>query len=102
MIDGIFSHQSFKNSIAEMRSIITNYRLGGAKSGEYVFFEKFDNHFVVIRLCWHNFYLFRDIVYRNQNELVAEGIREWSHEVDIPNIKIFNFQDRVQGHHISS
>ena len=46
MIDGIFSHQSFKNSVAEMRSIITNYRSRGAKSGEDVLFEKFDNHFV--------------------------------------------------------
>jgi len=102
MIDGIFSHQSFKNSIAEMRSIITNYRSRGAKSGEDVFFEKFDNHFVVIGLCWHSFYPFRDVIDSNQNELVAEGIREWSHEVDTPNIKNFNFQDRVQGHHVSS
>ena len=85
-----------------MRSIITSYRSMGAKSGEDVVFEKFDNHFVVIGLCRHNFYLFRDIVHNNQNELVAEGIREWPHEVDTPNIKNFNFQDRVQGHHVSS
>ena len=102
MIDGIFSHKSFKNSVAEMRPIITNYRSRGAKSGEDVLFEKFDNHFVVIGLCRHSFYPFRDIVYSNQNELAAEGIREWSHEVDILNIKNFNFQDRVQGHHVSS
>ena len=50
MIDGIFLHQSFKNSIAEMRSIITNYRSGGAKSGEDVVFEKFDNHFLSLVL----------------------------------------------------
>ena len=85
-----------------MRSIITNYRSGDAKSGEDVFFEKFDNHFIVIGLSWHSFYLFRDVIYSNQNELVAEGIREWSYEVDNPNIKNFNFQDRVQGHHVSS
>jgi len=85
-----------------MRSIITNYRSGGAKSGDDAFFEKSDNHFVVIGLSWHNFYPFRDVIYRNQNELVAEGIREWSHEVDTLNIKIFNFKDRVQGHHVSS
>ena len=66
MIDRIFSHQSFKNSITEIRTIITNYRSGGAKSGEDVFFEKFDNHFVVIGLCTHKFYPFRDIVYSNQ------------------------------------
>ena len=58
-----------------MRSIITNYRSGGAKSGEDVFFEKFDNHFVVIGLSWHSFYPFRDVIYSNQNELIAEGIR---------------------------
>ena len=95
MIDGIFPHQSFKNSVAEMRSIITNYRSGGAKSREDVFFEKFDNHFVVIGLCWHSFYSFRDVIDSNQNELIAEGIRKWSHEVDTPNIKNFNLQDRV-------
>ena len=81
MIDGIFPHQSFKNSVAEMRSIITNYRSRGAKSGEDVLFEKFDNHFVVIGHSWHSFNPFRDIIYSNQNELVTEGIREWSHEV---------------------
>ena len=102
MIDGIFSHHSFKNSIAEMRSIITNYSSGGAKLGEDIFFEKFDNHFVVIDLCRHSFYPFRDIVHSNQDELVAEGIWEWSHEVDTPNIKNFNFKNRIQGHHVSS
>ena len=50
MIDGIFSHQNFKNSIAEMRSIITNYRSGGAETGEDIVLEKFDNHFVVVGL----------------------------------------------------
>jgi len=90
-----FLHQSFKNSVVEMWSIITNYRSRGAKSGEDVFFEKFDNHFVVSGLCRHNFYPFKDIVYNNQNELVAEGIREWSDEVITPNIKNFNFQDWV-------
>ena len=80
-----------------MRSIITNYRSGGAKSGEDVLFKKFDNHFVVIRLSWHSFYPLRDIIYSNQNELVAKGIREWSHEVDTPNIKNFNFQDEFRG-----
>jgi len=44
-----------------MQSIITNYRSRGAKSGENVFFEKFDNHFVVIDLSWYIFYPFRDI-----------------------------------------
>ena len=102
MIDRIFSHQRFKDSIAEMRSIITNYCSGGVKSGEDVFFEKFDNHFVVIGLCWHNFYPFRDVIESNQNELVAEGIGERPHEIDTPNIKNFNFKDRVQGHHVSS
>ena len=97
MIDRIFPHQSFKNSITEMRSIITNYRSGGAKLGEDVFFEKYDNHFVVIGLCRHSFYPFRDIVYSNQNELVAEGIREWSHEVDTPNIKISTSRIRFRG-----
>ena len=85
-----------------MRSIITNYRSGGAKSEEDVLFEKFDNHFVVIRLSWHSFYPLRDIIYSNQNELVAEGIGEWPHEIDASNIKNFNFQNRVQGHHVSS
>jgi len=70
--DRIFQHQSFKNSIAEMRSIITNYRSGGAKSGEDIFLEKFDNHFVVIGLCRHSFYPFRDIIYSDQDELVTE------------------------------
>ena len=63
----------------------------GAKSGEDVFFEKFDNHFVVIGLCRHSFYPFRDVIDSNQNELVAEGIRERSDEVDTLNIKNFNF-----------
>ena len=80
----------------------TNYRSGGAKSGEDVFFEKFDNHFIVISLCRHNFYPFRDIAHSNQDELVAEGIWEWSHEVDTLNIKNFNFKNRVPGHHVSS
>ena len=85
-----------------MRSIITNYRSGGVKSGEDVLFKKFDNHFDVIGLSWHSFNPLRDVININQNELVAEGVREWSHEVDTPNIKNFNFQDRVQGHHVSS
>jgi len=34
---------------------MTNYHSGVAKLGEDIFFEKFDNHFVVIGLCWHNF-----------------------------------------------
>ena len=74
-----------------MRSIITNYRSWGVKTGEDIFLEKFDNHFVAIGLSWHNFYLFRDVIYSDQDELVAKGIREWSHEVDTPNIKNFNF-----------
>ena len=74
-----------------MRPIITNYRFGGAKSGEDIFLEKFDNHFVVIGLSRHSFYPFRDVIYSNQNELVAEGIRKWAHEVDTLNIKNFNF-----------
>ena len=102
MIDGIFLHQSFKNAIAKMQSIIANYRFGGAKSGEDVFFEKFDSHFVVIGLCRHSFNPFRDVIDSNQNELVAEGIWEWSHEVDTPNIKNFNFKNQVQGYHVSS
>ena len=65
-----------------MRSIITNYRSGGAKSGEDIFFKKFDNHYVVIGLCRHRFYPFRDIVHSNQDELVAKGVREWSLQVD--------------------
>jgi len=65
VIDGIFLQQSFKNSVAEMRSIITNYRSRGAKSGEDVFFRKFDNYFIIIRLFWHNIYPFRDIAVRN-------------------------------------
>jgi len=48
-----------------MRPIITNYRSGGAKSGEDNFLEKFDNYFVVIGQYMHSFYLFRDIIYSN-------------------------------------
>ena len=61
MIDGIFLHQSFKYSIAEMRSIITNYRSGGTETGEDIFLEKFDNHFVVVGLGKHDFYPFGDV-----------------------------------------
>ena len=71
-----------------MQSIITNYRSRGAKSGEDVLFEKFDNYFVVIRLSWHSFYPLRDIIYSNQNELVAEGIGERPHEIDAQTSKI--------------
>jgi len=85
-----------------MRPIITNYRSRGAKTGEDILLKKFDNHFVVIGLKRHSFYPFRDLIHCNQEELVAKGIWEWSHEVDIPNIKNFDFKNRVQGHHISS
>ena len=71
MIDGIFSYKRFKDSIAEMRSIITNYRFGVSKR-EDIFLEEFDNHFVVIGLSWHNFCPFKDVIYSNQDELVAE------------------------------
>jgi len=65
VIDGIFPHQRFKNSIVEMRSIITNYRSGGVETGEDIVLEKFDNHFIVIGLSWHNFYPIRDVIDSN-------------------------------------
>ena len=37
---------------------------------EDIFLKKFDNHFVVIGLNWHNFYPFRDIIHNNQDELL--------------------------------
>jgi len=65
--------------------------------GEDIFFEKFDNHFVVIGLSWHNFYPFEDVIYNNQNELVAKGIREWSHEVDNQTSKILTSRIEFRG-----
>ena len=73
----------------------------GARSGEDVFFEKFDNHFVaLVFVGTASTHL--ETVYSNQDELVAEGIWEWSHEVDTPNVKNFDFENCVQGHHVSS
>jgi len=75
----------------------------GVQNREKMFpLRNFNNHFVVIGLSWHSFYPFRDVIYSNQNELVTEGIREWSHVVDTPNIKNFDFKNRVQRHHVSS
>ena len=71
-----------------MQPIITNYRSGGVEAGEDIFLEKFDNHFVVVSLSLYSFYPFRDVIHNNQDELVAEGIWEWSHEVDTPTSKI--------------
>ena len=42
-------------------------------------------------------YLLRDIVYSNQNKLVAEGIREWSHEVIPQTSKILTSRIEFRG-----
>jgi len=80
-----------------MRLIITNYSLRGAKMGEDVFLEKFNNHFVVIGLSKHIFYPFRDVIHWNQDEPVTKRIWEWSHEVNTPNIKKFQLQESGLG-----
>jgi hypothetical protein len=44
------------------------------------------------------FYPLRDIVDYNQDILVAFRVREWSHEIDTPDIKDVNLEVRSQRH----
>ena len=102
MIDGIFSHHSFKNSVAECDPLSLIIALGVPKREKMFSLRNLTMTLLSLVFIGTAFYPFRDIVYSNQNELVAEGIRKKSHEVDTPNIKNFDFKNRVQGHHVSS
>jgi len=68
----VFMHQGFKSPVAEMSPIITDDSARGTKMREDIFFQKFDNHPVVICPGRYGLYPFRDIVHCNQNVLVAE------------------------------
>jgi len=58
--DGIFRASK---ALLQKCDIITNYCLRGTQTGEDVFFENFDNNFVVIGLSRHIFYPFGDVIY---------------------------------------
>ena len=49
MSDRIFTHQGLKSPVAEMSPIITDDSARGTEPRENIFFQKFDNHSVVIR-----------------------------------------------------
>jgi len=85
----------FESPVAEKCPIITDDSARGTKMRENIFFQKFDNHPIVIRPGRYGLYPFWDIVHRNQDVLVAEWTWKWSHKINAPNIKNFNLQNRV-------
>jgi len=87
MCYGIFSHKSFKSSIAKMWVIITNYCTRGSKAWKDVFIQEFDNNFVVICLTRDGFNPFGYIIHSPQDVLVAKWIRKGSHKVDAQTLK---------------
>jgi len=58
MSDRVFTHQGFESPIAEMSHIITDNSARGTEMRENIFFQKFDNHSVVIHPSRYCLYLF--------------------------------------------
>ena len=100
--DEILLHQLLKNPIAEMLISITDDCLRRTKLSKDSVFQKLDHHSVVIGLACNSLHPLGHIVHNNQDVQMAKGVRERSHEINAPHIKNLNYQNRVEGHHISS
>ena len=55
---------------------------------------------MVIVFAWDCLNPLRNLIYSYQDVRVAKRHREWFHEVNAPNIKKINYQNRVQRHHV--
>jgi len=73
-----------------MCTIITNYGMRGSKAWTDVFFQEFDNNFIVISLTRDGFNPFGYVIY-SQQDLVSKWIREGTHKINALNIKEFYF-----------
>jgi len=68
----IFPHKSFKNFIAEISVVITDYCPRGSEARENILIQELDNNLVVIHFASNGFNLFRHIVYSHQDVLVPK------------------------------
>ena len=92
--NGVLEKQGFEKPVAKMLASVTD---DGSRSIEYaedVVLDEFHYNLVIISLGGHGFYTFGDIVDLYQNVLIPERCWKWAHEINIPDIKNFNYKDR--------
>ena len=88
----LFEH-IFEKIIAKMLPPITDQDSRGSKPSEYILLQEVDNNLRIISNTRYRFNAFCDIV--NTNKYMEKKVRgrEWSHKVNAPTIKWFNFND---------
>ena len=102
MCGEILIHQLLKHPAAEMLTSITNDCSRGTKKSKDSVLKKLDHNFVVIGLTCNHLHPFGHIVLSNRNVDIAKRVWEGAHEIDAPHIKNLNYQNGVEGHHIST
>ena len=100
MSDEILLHQLLKNLVAELLTSITYDWSRCTKMSKDSVSKKLDHNSVVISLECNNLHPLGHIVHNNQDVQIANGVRERSHEINIPNIENLNNLNGVEGHHI--
>ena len=102
MSDEILLQQQLENPVAEILTSITYDCSRHTKTSKDSVFQKLDHNSVVISLACNSLHPLGHIVHNNQAIQIAIGVQERSHEINAPNVKNLNNQNRVEGHHISS
>ena len=102
MSDGKFLHELLKESIVEMLPPITDNGMWCPKTCKHIFIQKLKDDYMIICFASNGLHPLGNIVNNHKDVEVPIRVREWSHEVDAPNIKKLHNQDQVQRHHIPS
>jgi hypothetical protein len=95
MSNRVLEKQGFEKPVAKVLASVIDDGLGSTKSAEDVGLDEFHYPLVIIGLGGHGFNPFGDIVYPYQNVLIPKRWWKGAHEIYTPNIKNFNYEDRV-------
>jgi hypothetical protein len=94
----ITAHELLELFVDEVLASVTNHYSRHSKTRENGVLEEALDGVGVRLITWKGLYPLGHVVYCHQYVFVTLGGREWSHEVYTPNVKDFNFQDRLLGH----
>jgi hypothetical protein len=95
MSNKVLEKQGFKIPVAKVLASITDDGSKSTKSAEDVDLDEFHYHLVIIGFGGHSFNPFGDIVYPCQNIFTPKRWWKGAHEINIPNVKNFNYEDGV-------
>ena len=99
--DEVLLHQLLENPVTEMLASTYDCSRCTKPSKDSVS-QKLDHNSVAISLASNSVHPFGHIVHSNQDVQIAKGVWKRSHEINALHIKNLNYQNRVEGHHVSS